>query len=228
MTMTAEPKIQLSRKEIGGFSKAIQDLLLEIVNDHGVKYRRIDGSHILLFPPDGESRPFKVSAARTDEVNTRILEVQFMEAFGIKRPEQKKPAREPEKPKPVPKPRPVAEKPPAPAPAPPAKAPAPTPEPTGDLESAVRDAITLLHTALGVEDEAIKAIVEVDGLRAALKAKEDEVAQLRKELDSEKRESSGLRIETCRLDNLVTEHMERADRLEAALKPLRALLKGDG
>jgi hypothetical protein len=38
--------------------------LIYLVEVCGIKYRLIDGQHILLYPPDGETQPFKVSGHR--------------------------------------------------------------------------------------------------------------------------------------------------------------------
>ena len=53
----------LSRKHVRHFPKSVGDALLN-VTDQGVRHRIIDGDHILLYPVDGTSRPFKVSAHR--------------------------------------------------------------------------------------------------------------------------------------------------------------------
>ena len=74
---------EISKRDLRGFSKATQRVLFYIVNDCGVAWRKIDGVHLVLYPPDGESRPFKVSAGRPDRWNMQILHIQFIQAYGI-------------------------------------------------------------------------------------------------------------------------------------------------
>lgn len=56
----------LTRNDIKMFGKKVQDLLLHIANDWGIRYRIQDGNHLLFYPADG-SRPRKVSASKQDE-----------------------------------------------------------------------------------------------------------------------------------------------------------------
>ena len=58
------PDIGLSRRHLRLFDKHVTKALLSLVNDEGVRYRMPDGGHIVLYPPDGTTRPFKVSAHR--------------------------------------------------------------------------------------------------------------------------------------------------------------------
>jgi len=87
----------LTKRDIPEFGKSTADLLLHIVNNCGVLWRAIDGGHIMLFPPDGASRPFKVAAKRSAQENNRILRRQFMDAFGLPSPEEFKRAQREEK-----------------------------------------------------------------------------------------------------------------------------------
>lgn len=92
-----EPFERLTKRDIPEFGKSTADLLMHIVNNCGVRWRAIDGGHMILFPPDKESRPFKVAAKRTAQENNRILRRQFMEAFGLPSPEEYKRAQREEK-----------------------------------------------------------------------------------------------------------------------------------
>jgi hypothetical protein len=89
--MTEAPHIVAN--QLKAFQKPIAALITHVVNNCGIKYRVVDGGTIMLFPPDGESRPFKVSAKRTVEVNNQILREQFMKQYDIITPEAWKEAR---------------------------------------------------------------------------------------------------------------------------------------
>lgn len=238
VTMTAEPEApaKIAPGDIPGFSKMAKALILEIVNDHGIKYRVIDGGHILLYPPVKEDRPFKVSASRQDRMNQQILEVQFMERYGLRpkgsfaqHPAKAKP--EDEKSPPTPK---------AVKPLVIATKPEPTVEPdtegemleqTLGLEEKVREAIAVLHDALGIEDEAVEAIVGYDELKAerdaaVLKAAKatTESNALRDALTNDRADLARLREDALRKDKVIQGLKERAETAEADMAALRKIL----
>lgn len=71
--MTVTVMSRLEKRDVKLFGDDVGQLLLHVANDLGVKFRVIDGSHILLYPPDGESRPFKVSSSRPSPQTMRYL-----------------------------------------------------------------------------------------------------------------------------------------------------------
>lgn len=50
-------------REMRKYPGAVVALIVDLVNNRGVRYRRVDGQHLLLYAPDG-SRPFKIAASR--------------------------------------------------------------------------------------------------------------------------------------------------------------------
>jgi vacuolar-type H+-ATPase subunit I/STV1 len=60
-TMTIRPD------ELKVFPREVSGVVMELVNQHGVRYRAIDGSHILLYSEDKTQRPFKISAKRPSQ-----------------------------------------------------------------------------------------------------------------------------------------------------------------
>lgn len=80
----------LTRRELRAYPNKVADLILHIVNDCVVRWRDIDGGHLLLYPPDGVSRPFKVSASRRSEQTLLFLN-KFIEDYGLEpAPEERK------------------------------------------------------------------------------------------------------------------------------------------
>jgi hypothetical protein len=66
------------------FPREVQDLVMYLVNTEGIRWRDIDKIHLLLYPPDGKSRPFKIAAARPAEHQLQFIRNQFMAPHGIK------------------------------------------------------------------------------------------------------------------------------------------------
>ena len=77
----------LTRDQIKTWETEVADLLLHLVNGEGIKYRMPDNAHLLLYPPDGTSRPFKVAASRPGAVQVRYIRRQFMQVYGVKGPD---------------------------------------------------------------------------------------------------------------------------------------------
>ena len=66
--------IILARNDVKRFPTKVGDALLHLANDHDVKFRLMDGGHIRFYPKDGVSRPFKVSANRSEEASLHFIE----------------------------------------------------------------------------------------------------------------------------------------------------------
>lgn len=222
MTALPEEPVTISRSDIGGFTKATQDLLLEIVNNFHVRYRRIDGAHLLLYPPDGESRPFKVSANRDDKVNKQILEVQFMQQFGLARPKKavaKKAAPPKEQPVPVATATPAYEVPPASVDV--------TPPAPADITDAARAAIAVLTTALGIgslETEALEALDEAEALKKEVASLRADLDRARSVSDSAGREIDRLAEDNTRISGLLDEAVAERDKATAKWKRFKEFL----
>lgn len=63
---------QIGKADIKGFDSKVAEAIVHIVNNLKVPYRVMDGTHVMLYPPDG-TRPFKVAASRQVTTNLRIL-----------------------------------------------------------------------------------------------------------------------------------------------------------
>lgn len=205
---------RLARKDIGGFSRATQTLLMEIVNDFNVRCRVIDGQHVMLYPPDGTSRPFKVSAERQDKVNKQILEVQFMQEFGLVREPAKKaePAveEEPEVTTAVVEEAPVEQR------------------DCSEHDAAIRNAINILTGALGIEAleaEALEALEQVDALTAKVRALEGDLARARSLAEAEQRNATNWKDKAAEFETLADEAVHRAQKAEAKISTLKELFQ---
>lgn len=65
---------RLTPRELRAWPEPVSIALLAIVNHRGIRHRIIDGSHLLLFPPERTARPVKFSASRPAEANLHFLE----------------------------------------------------------------------------------------------------------------------------------------------------------
>lgn len=81
---------RLDRSDVKQYPKRVADLLMVLVNECYISCRPIDGGQMLLYPPDGQSRPFKVIARRGEVATLGFLEKQFIAKYGIRMPEKKK------------------------------------------------------------------------------------------------------------------------------------------
>lgn len=81
---------RLDRSDVKQYPKRVADLLMTLVNECYIACRPIDGGQMLLYPPDGVSRPFKVIARRGENATVGFLEKQFIAKYGIHLPEKKK------------------------------------------------------------------------------------------------------------------------------------------
>lgn len=71
----------ITQKTLKKFPQEVATELLRIIS-LGVKHRQIDGSHVLLYPLDGKSRPFKVSASRSAQASMTFIS-DFLEQNGL-------------------------------------------------------------------------------------------------------------------------------------------------
>lgn len=242
--MTSEV-VRITRGDMSSFSRETQDTLMYIVNECGVRWRAIDGSHLLLYPPDGESRPFKVSAARQDKVNRQILHEQFIRDFGLPpMPGSKKEAKAAAAEQ---APEPVADTAPEPAPRPaePKVAPEPTaveiapeieteepetPDLPEDFLGNVRTAIGLLTEALGeqsIEHEALVAMEENDRLRREVDRHKADKARAIAERDGLAREAEQWKTKAREFETLLDEAVEARDKAQSRWAALKAVLADD-
>jgi hypothetical protein len=76
----------LRSKDLRAFHKSVADVILDLANKQGVKTRMPDGRHVFLYPPDGTSRPFKVSASRPALATLRFIEEQFCKPNHLEMP----------------------------------------------------------------------------------------------------------------------------------------------
>jgi hypothetical protein len=74
----------VTQKTLKKFPNEVASELLRIIG-LGVKHRQIDGSHVLLYPLDGTSRPFKVSASRPAQASLHYIE-DFLEQNRMEQP----------------------------------------------------------------------------------------------------------------------------------------------
>lgn len=89
--MSTEILERVDRSDVKLFGKVIQDLLLALVNECGIRYRMLDGkASMLLYPPDGVSRPFKISSARPERHQLGFLHSKFIDRYDIEMPKKEK------------------------------------------------------------------------------------------------------------------------------------------
>lgn len=74
------PRIDVQRV-MKKYPSEVRDLVGELVNMYGVRYKVIDGLHMHLLPPDGHSRPFKIAANRDMKQQVQIIHNQFIKRY---------------------------------------------------------------------------------------------------------------------------------------------------
>ena len=80
-------------KDLRAFSRGVSTAIMALVNNRGVKYRIFkDGNHLVLYPPDRDARPCKISAHRSDEGNFRYLS-EFVDKYLGPVPTDERPAK---------------------------------------------------------------------------------------------------------------------------------------
>lgn len=214
---------ELARNHIRSFKKKTQDLLLEIVNDYGIRHRIIDGSHIMLYPPDRDARPFKVSAARSIQENERILRVQFMQAYGLV-PEEEETVEIPtggEVVEPVVEPEALSDNDTAGV----------TREFSGpDSTDTIRKVIDMLSTVIGsesLEEEALEALEENDRLAREVRGLKGDFDRTKSLHAASEQEVHRLTAENRRLSGLLDEAVARATKYEKKWRVLREAFADD-
>lgn len=76
----------LRPKDLRAFHKKVRTVVLALVNDNNLRWRMPDGQHLFIYPPDGTSRPFKVSAHRRDDATLNFLREQFCKPYDLEMP----------------------------------------------------------------------------------------------------------------------------------------------
>lgn len=146
----------ITRKDMTKFPREAQDLVLHLVNNEGIRWRIADHNHILLYPPDGVGRPFKISSSRPAEATNRYIRGQFMKAYDIKDADGNVPGKEEEV---------VA-------------AEVVTAKETGDAAEAVRTLATALGVSLGgtvSEEDYLQMMTERDMYKSLVESQAGEI-----------------------------------------------------
>lgn len=63
----------LTRKDLRKYPKEVADAVLEAVNERGVHYRLIDGSHMRLYNGKRGEPPFQLAASREAKYTLQYL-----------------------------------------------------------------------------------------------------------------------------------------------------------
>lgn len=63
----------LSPRDLKRFDKDVTAYIIWLTSEKNVKARMPDGNHVLLYPPDGKTRPFKVSVSRPSAASMQYL-----------------------------------------------------------------------------------------------------------------------------------------------------------
>lgn len=69
--MPSSPSI--GAKDLNGFPRPVAKVIIEAVNQHGVVYRKLDGTHIRLYCGDRNIVPLKIAGVRPAEHTLRYL-----------------------------------------------------------------------------------------------------------------------------------------------------------
>lgn len=81
----APPRVD--RGDLGKFETEVADLVIYLVNEQGIRYKYLDAEHLVLYPPDGLSRPFKIAAKRPGPEQVEFIRRQFMKRHGVPGPD---------------------------------------------------------------------------------------------------------------------------------------------
>lgn len=74
MTRGGVPKDRvLTSRDLKTFDREVAEYILWLTTEKNVKTRMPDGMHVLLYPPDGTTRPFKVSRSRPAKASMNYL-----------------------------------------------------------------------------------------------------------------------------------------------------------
>lgn len=83
MAMTTPEKTQRIdvQRQMKRYQREVKDLVAELVNVYGIRFKTIDGDHMFLYPPDGHSRPFKIASQRDPAQQVTIIHNQFIKRY---------------------------------------------------------------------------------------------------------------------------------------------------
>jgi hypothetical protein len=74
MTQQVEEKQRISTRDIPRHDRSVADVVVNAVNNHGVRIKIIDGSHFMLYNGDPAVRPEKISSSRpAEDTMNRLL-----------------------------------------------------------------------------------------------------------------------------------------------------------
>ena len=79
MSAATEAPETIRRQDLSAYPKSVVDVLMEAINEYGVPYRLIDGSHIRLYNGDRSVVPYKGSASRPAKYTLQYLNRWLME-----------------------------------------------------------------------------------------------------------------------------------------------------
>lgn len=200
-----EDRVGIERGDMNKFPRGVQDLVLHLVNTEGIRWRQATSNHLLLYPPDGVGRPFKISASRPAEMQNTFIERQFMAVYGVKDAQGHVPGAKEE----------VEEM--------TISAPQTTKGIWGP-ESEPAEAVRTLAAALGVslggtvsEDDYLVAVAEKDALHEEVERLATDLGLARNEIEMLAETVADL---TKHRDQLLGEHTDMARRVEAARQAL--------
>jgi hypothetical protein len=191
----------IERKDMTKFGRPAQDLVLHLVNTEGIRWRVADHNHLLLYPPDGVGRPFKISASRPAEATVRFLRGQFMGVYDIKDEDGNVPGKEAEV---------VAE----------VESEVVTAKEAGDAAEAVRTLAAALGVSLGgtvSEEDYLVVVAEKDACAAEAEQLRVDLVDLGQQNDLLQSTNEDL---TAQRDQLLGEHEDMCDRIDRARKTL--------
>lgn len=184
---------QINHRSLRGWSREVSEIVADLVNRQGVKYRMSSGSAgLLLYPPDGESSPFRISSTRPADVQRELLIRDFVDKYNLLRVGEDTPRSQQSEVYDVPM----------------ASDPAPDPEPKPEpepVDAVLRDTVTavidLLREAVGQEEPDTE---EVEHLRKR-------VATLEERCNTEHREVERLKSVLARTNTLLDEAVAARD-----------------
>lgn len=73
MSAATDTPAKIRRQDLYAYPKSVVDVLMEAINEYGVPYRFIDGSHIRLYNGDRSVIPYKASASRPAKYTLQYL-----------------------------------------------------------------------------------------------------------------------------------------------------------
>lgn len=85
--MTEQEAPRIERADLSKYPRPVADLVMHLVNSEGVRYKVLDGDHLVLYSPDGVQRPFKIASKRPAEDQVGYIERRFMHPNDIPGPD---------------------------------------------------------------------------------------------------------------------------------------------